>query len=136
MEPRTPRISSPTAVRDLLGNRPITAKRMFGGLTFLLSGNMLCCVSAKGLMARIGRRRRTRGACEALCCALPWHRTADGGFILVEPPGVASGGDLKGWLALALATSNSFRRRRPSRRAAANGRKHQTPLGTGVCLTC
>src|SRR6266702_2977125 len=74
-------------VRDLLGNRPITAKRMFGGLTFLLSGNMLCCVSAKGLMARIG------AAAEPAALAKPYAAPCLGsgrrmaGFILVEPPG-------------------------------------------------
>jgi TfoX/Sxy family transcriptional regulator of competence genes len=87
----------------LLANRPITAKRMFGGLTFVLSGNMLCCVSEKGLMARIG------AAAEPAALAKPYAAPCLGagrrmaGFILVEPPGVASGGDLEGWLGLALA---------------------------------
>jgi TfoX N-terminal domain len=40
-------------VRAVL-DRPITVKRMFGGLTFMLEGNMLCCVSTKGLMVRVG----------------------------------------------------------------------------------
>src|SRR5260221_13779644 len=35
-------------------DRPVTAKRMFGGLTFMHEGNMLCCVSAKGLVVRVG----------------------------------------------------------------------------------
>ena len=34
-------------VRHMLADRPIAAKRMFGGLTFMLAGNMLCCVSEK-----------------------------------------------------------------------------------------
>lgn len=29
-------------------------KRMFGGTAFMVDGNMLCCVSRSGLMARVG----------------------------------------------------------------------------------
>jgi TfoX/Sxy family transcriptional regulator of competence genes len=33
----------------------VTEKRMFGGITFLLNGNMLCCASKQGLMVRVGK---------------------------------------------------------------------------------
>jgi TfoX/Sxy family transcriptional regulator of competence genes len=90
-------------VRHRLSDQPITTKRMFGGLTFMLSGNMLCCVSKKGLMVRVG------AAAEATALAEPHAAPCLGagrpmtGFIMVEPPGVASGGDLESWLGLALA---------------------------------
>ncbi len=89
-------------VRRLLADRPITAKRMFGGLTFLLSGNMLCCVSGKGLMVRVGAAAEPAALAKphAAPCLGAGRRMA--GFILVEPPGVASGADLEGWLGLAL----------------------------------
>ena len=41
-----------TALADLDG---ITEKRMFGGLCFLLNGNMLCGVHKDGGMARVGK---------------------------------------------------------------------------------
>jgi TfoX/Sxy family transcriptional regulator of competence genes len=90
-------------VRRLLADRPITAKRMFGGLTFLLSGNMLCCVSERGLMARVGAVAEPAALAKphAGPCLGAGRRMA--GFILVKPPGIASGGDLEGWLRLALA---------------------------------
>ena len=90
-------------VRHALKDRPITAKRMFGGLTFLLSGNMLCCVSEKGLMARVGAAAEHTALAKphAAPCLGAGRRMA--GFILVEPPGVASGSDLEDWLSLALA---------------------------------
>lgn len=40
------------AVSDLSG---ITEKRMFGGLVFMLNGNMLCGVHRDGGMARVGK---------------------------------------------------------------------------------
>src|SRR5712692_11812686 len=80
-------------VRRLLSDRPITAKRMFGGLTFLLSGNMLCCISEKGLMARVGAAAEPTALAKphAAPCLGAGRRMAV--FILVEPPGVASGGE-------------------------------------------
>jgi hypothetical protein len=89
-------------VRHALKGRPVTTRRMFGGLTFLLDGNMLCCVSGKGLMARVG----AAGEPDAL--ARPYATRCLGagrpmrGFILVAPRGVASDTDLGGWLDRAL----------------------------------
>ena len=43
-------------LRDALdGHQGITEKKMFGGLCFMLNGNMLCGVHAKGGMARVGK---------------------------------------------------------------------------------
>src|SRR6266852_6670488 len=90
-------------VWSVLDGQPVTSRRMFGGLTFLLSGNMLCCVSEKGLMARVGAAAEPAALAKphAAPCLGAGRRMA--GFILVEPPGVASGSDLEDWLSLALA---------------------------------
>lgn len=42
-------------LRDALGDRPVTEKRMFGGLAFLLYGHMLCGVHRGGAMFRVGK---------------------------------------------------------------------------------
>jgi hypothetical protein len=41
--------------QDLVGLKGVTPKRMFGGLCFLLNGNMLCGVHKDGGMARVGK---------------------------------------------------------------------------------
>ena len=42
-------------VRDLLADQPdLTEQKMFGGLAFLLSGNMAVGVSGDSLMVRVG----------------------------------------------------------------------------------
>ena len=42
-----------TRVRELLGDRPgLAEKQMFGGLAFLLGGNMACGVRADDLIVR------------------------------------------------------------------------------------
>lgn len=40
---------------DLAENHDIAEKRMFGGLCFMLNGNMLCGVSKEGGMFRVGK---------------------------------------------------------------------------------
>jgi TfoX/Sxy family transcriptional regulator of competence genes len=89
-------------VRHQLADRPIATKRMFGGLTFMLSGNMLCCVSEKGLMVRVGAAAEVEALAKphAVPCLGAGRPMA--GFILVAPPGVATDADLENWLDCAL----------------------------------
>jgi hypothetical protein len=81
---------------------PVSSKRMFGGLTFLLNGNMLCCVSGRGLMARVGAKAEPAALRRphAAPCLGAGRRMA--GFILVEYEGVAKQIDLTAWLDMAL----------------------------------
>ena len=48
-------------LRDALtGTDGITEKKMFGGLCFMLNGNMLCGVHEKGGMARVGKENHDK----------------------------------------------------------------------------
>ena len=66
---------------DLAEMSGITEKRMFGGLAFLLDGNMLCGEHKDGAMFRVGKDN------EAVALAVPGARPMDftgrrmGGFI-------------------------------------------------------
>ena len=42
-------------LRDALSDLPITEKKMFGGLAFLLNGHMVCGVHKGGAMVRVGK---------------------------------------------------------------------------------
>lgn len=74
---------------------------MFGGTTFMVAGHMLCCVSKRGLMARVG------AAAEPAALARPHARPCDGtgrpmpGFVLIAAAGLDGDEALDGWLALA-----------------------------------
>lgn len=89
-------------IRALLIGLPISEKRMFGGITFLLNGNMLCCTSKKGLMVRIGKDA------EPKALANPMTKRCDGaghtmpGFISIELDGITQDNTLAGWLQMAL----------------------------------
>ncbi|MEW5963238.1 MAG: TfoX/Sxy family protein [Pseudomonadota bacterium] len=78
-------------------------KRMFGGVTFLINGNMLCCASKQGLMVRVG------ATAEAKALASPHARPCLGtgrpmpGFIMIEANGFERDADLERWLSMARA---------------------------------
>lgn len=86
----------------------ITERKMFGGLCFMLHGNMLCGVHAKGGMARVGKPREE----EAL--KIPGTRPLDftgrpmGGIISLEDTAVEDDVIRAKWLALALENARSL----------------------------
>lgn len=83
-------------------DRPVTTKRMFGGLTFMLQGNMLCCVSDKGLMVRVGAAAEPDALKRPFAARCLGAGRPMAGFLMIEPRGVAKDVDLRSWLDLAL----------------------------------
>ena len=86
-------------VKEILsGGFETTERKMFGGLAFMLAGNMCCCVTDKGLIARVG----PEGYDEAL--ALPHAGVMDltgrpmRGWVLVQPAGLESDAALNRWV--------------------------------------
>jgi TfoX/Sxy family transcriptional regulator of competence genes len=98
-----------TRVRDVIGDRPgVDEKKMFGGLAFLLNGNMACGVRGDDLMVRV--------AADAADAALrePGARLFDmtgrpmKGWLLVAPDGHAEDDDLRRWVDRGLAHAGSL----------------------------
>lgn len=89
-------------VRRTLPDVEVAEKRMFGGVTLMLNGNMLCCVSSKGLMVRVGKDA------EPQALQLPDARPCDGtghkmpGFILIGLGGLSQDNNLEAAVNLAL----------------------------------
>jgi TfoX/Sxy family transcriptional regulator of competence genes len=86
-------------IRATLPGLPgITEKKMFGGIAFLVDGNMACAVSKDSVMVRI-----SPDATEA-ALAQPHVRIVDmtgrpmKGWVLLEPAGIQSEDDLKRWI--------------------------------------
>lgn len=90
-------------IESVLPSTIATQQRMFGGVTFFVNGNMLCCASRKGLMVRVG------AAAEARALASPYARPCREtgrpmpGFILVGAEGLTNDSDLASWLSMARA---------------------------------
>lgn len=90
-------------IRAALAAGHVTEKRMFGGVTFLVNGNMLCCASKQGLMVRVGKDA------EAAALSRPFARPCLGtgrqmaGFVMVERAGISDAEMLSRWLDIARA---------------------------------
>jgi TfoX/Sxy family transcriptional regulator of competence genes len=96
-------------VREALAEAPdVVEKKMFGGVAFMLRGNMCCGVIGDRLMLRVGP-----GGYEA-ALSRPHARPMDftgrpmKGMVYIEPEGFASPGELKAWIGKAMAFALSL----------------------------
>jgi hypothetical protein len=96
-------------VRDLLAeHQGVSEKRMFGGVAFLLNGNMFVGINQDNLMVRVGPE-----AYEALISE-PHAREMDftgkpmRGFVYVGPEGLESDVGLRRWIEHGLAYASSL----------------------------
>jgi hypothetical protein len=80
----------------------LSEKRMFGGVCFLVNGNMLCGAGKNGYMIRVGKEGQA--AAERLPGRRPvvMRGRAMAGFFWVDPDAI-DGKALAAWLALAQA---------------------------------
>ncbi len=91
-------------IRDLLeSEQGLSERRMFGGIAFLLDGNMCCGVTGTALMLRLGKT----GAGAAL--EQPHVRPMDftgrpmSTMVYVDPEGTADDEGLSDWISRAVA---------------------------------
>lgn len=86
-----------TRIRDLTGTA-LTEKKMFGGLAFLLNGNMTCGVHGNELIVRMAPDDTPSALSQ------PGTRPFDitgrpmNGWILVAPTAIATDHDLQRWI--------------------------------------
>jgi TfoX/Sxy family transcriptional regulator of competence genes len=89
-------------VRSALGKTPdIAEKRMFGGIAFMLRGNMCCGVIDDRLMLRVGPDGYEAALSRPHAKPMDFTGRPMKGYVFVEPAGFASAGDLKAWIARA-----------------------------------
>jgi len=95
-------------VRTLLANRTdVSERKMFGGLTFMITGNMCCGVNGDELIVRLDPDH------EDAALARPHARPMDftgrpmRGFVTVQPKGL-KGAQLNRWVREAVARAASL----------------------------
>jgi len=88
-------------VRGVLPDGYASEKRMFGGITFLVNGNMLCCASKRGLMVRVGKEAEPEALARPFAGPCLGAGRPMAGFIMVEPQGIVGDSDLANWVSLA-----------------------------------
>ena len=86
-------------IRDALARKKnIKEKKMFGGVCFLLNGNMLVGVWKDSLIARLGPDQGEEALLEPHVKAFDITGKPMKNWILVEPEGVVDDDQLKDWI--------------------------------------
>ena len=86
--------------RQLVGRKHITEKRMFGGVCFLLRGNMLCGTAKTEFMFRVGKEQDAAALSRKGARPMDFTGKIMKGFVWVDPDACDSRA-LKRWIALA-----------------------------------
>ena len=90
-------------IRDALASKKnIEEKKMFGGIGFLLNGNMLVGVWKDSLIVRLGPDEGDEAMLEPHVKAFDITGRAMKGWVLVGPEGVESDDLLKDWIQRAI----------------------------------
>lgn len=87
-------------VRELLADQPaLTEKAMFGGLAFMLQGNMSVAVSGRGgLMVRVGADAADEALSRPHTQPVEMAGRQMRGWVRVGPDGVKTERQLSGWV--------------------------------------
>lgn len=76
----------------------VTSKKMFGGLCYLLNGNMLCGISYDKLMARVGPDQYEVALKQIYCVEMDFTGKPLRGMVYVLPEGIKTKNSLKKWI--------------------------------------
>jgi TfoX/Sxy family transcriptional regulator of competence genes len=87
-------------VRRILAKSPdVTEKKMFGGVAFMVRGNMCCGVIDDKLLVRVGPKEYEAALSQPHVRRMDFTGRPLKGFIYIDPAGSASDRDLKAWIA-------------------------------------
>ena len=92
----------------LEGTQGVSEKKMFGGLAFLLNGNMCCGVSKDEMMLRLGAEGAEAALSEKYTRPMDFTGKPLKSMVYVQKPGFADDADLGAWVARAAAFTGSL----------------------------
>ncbi len=90
------------------GKMSVREQKMFGGLVFMLHGNMACGIHGTELIVRVGRDNFDNAL--SLPHARPFDLTGRPmrGFVFVSPQGIAADSALSTWIARGITHAQSL----------------------------
>jgi TfoX/Sxy family transcriptional regulator of competence genes len=92
-----------TKVRTALaGMATVREIKMFGGIGFMLNGNMIAAASKRGLLVRVGKERQADALSRPGARQMEMRGRAMEGYVYIDPPAL-TGDATHEWLQLALA---------------------------------
>jgi TfoX/Sxy family transcriptional regulator of competence genes len=90
-------------IREVLGDDPgIDERKMFGGIAFLLDGNMFVGIARNELMVRVGPDAWQDALAQPFTREMDFTGRSMRGYVFVDPEGIAEEDDLKAWIDRAL----------------------------------
>jgi TfoX/Sxy family transcriptional regulator of competence genes len=96
-------------IRAALGPLPeLQEKKMFGGVGFLLNGNMACGVHKNDLIIRVGPENYAQALCRPYTHVFDMTGHPMAGWVMVAPEGCATESDLQTWVNQGLAFARSL----------------------------
>lgn len=91
-------------IRKILAGTPnLTEKRMFGGIAFLVNGNMACGVYKDSLVVRVGRKHHDKSLERPGTKPFDLTGRSMAGWVEVLPEGRKSAKTLEKWVELGVA---------------------------------
>jgi len=97
--------------RILERRRGITTRKMFGGICFMLNGNMLCGIAKGKLVARVGPDAYEKALQQKYARPMDFTGKPLKGMVYVLPEGIKSSAALKGWIDKSIGFVNSLPRK-------------------------
>lgn len=86
-------------VRAEVNNYPgVIEKKMFGGIGFILNGNMACGVNGSDLIVRVGSLQSQAALARPHTKVFDMTGRPMAGWVKIAPDGFASEQDLKDWI--------------------------------------
>ena len=89
--------------RFLRSKREVTERKMFGGVAFMVRGNMICAVGKEHLMVRVGPVEYEAALRAPHAHPMRFTGKPMRGYITVDPAGYETRNGLSFWLEKALA---------------------------------
>ena len=86
--------------RMLADRHGMVSRKMFGGLAFMLNGNMSLGIHQDRLMVRVGPDKYEEALARPYCLPMDITGRPMKGFVLVEPGGIATEPALREWVQL------------------------------------
>jgi hypothetical protein len=97
-------------IRELVGREPgLTEKRMFGGLAFLINGNMAVSASSKGgLLLRVDPDRTEALTERPEAARFEMRGREMDGWLRIDPAGLGTAEQLASWVSIGITYARSL----------------------------
>lgn len=112
--------------RSLEGVDGVEERRMFGGVAFLVNGNMACGVANSQMMVRVGADAYERTLAERHVAPMTFTGKPLAGFVYVEPAGLSRPEQVARWTARGVDYARTLPAKGPKTNRA-GGRTGETP---------